>query len=73
MDMGVTVGLLLVEILVFALCYWRERRPVNPNRPRLIPYRLIMMTLIVIFLATIAHTISLATGHTVKPRTKMGM
>ena len=73
MNLNVTLAILLVEAVLFGLCYWQDRKPVNLGKPRLLPYRLFMLTLIVIFLATLAHAVALLTGQPVKPRGKMGM
>ncbi len=73
MGLNLTLALLAGEVVLFGLCYWQERKPVNPSKPRLLPYRLIMLGLVVIFLATLAHAVALATGTPVQPRRKMGM
>lgn len=73
MDLNVTYALLAGELILFALCYLQDRKPINPAKPRLLPYKLIMLVLIVVFLATTAHIISMLTGQPVKPRSKMGM
>ncbi len=73
MGLSVTLGLLVAELVLFGFCYWQDRKPINPMKPRLLPYRLVMMTLIVLFLATLAHAVALITGTPVKPRGKMGM
>ncbi len=73
MGLNVTLALLASEVILFGLCYWRERKPVNPSKPRLLPYRLIMLVLMVIFLATLAHAVALATGTPVVPRRRIGM
>lgn len=68
--MAITVGVLVLEIAIFAGCYVVQKRPPNPARPRLIPYSGIMTFLAVVMLATAAHVISLGTGQQVTPRTQ---
>ncbi len=72
MGLNATLTLLAIEIVLFGICYWQERKPINPGRPRLLPYRLIMLGLLVILLATLAHAMALATGTPVLPRRKFG-
>ena len=73
MNLNITLAIMAVEIALFVICYIQDRKPVNLAKPKLLPYKLIMMLLIVIFLATAAHVISLLTGQPVKPRSKMGI
>ena len=73
MTLHMTYGVLVAIVALFALCYWRDSRPVDLAKPRLLPYKLILMLLVVAFLATAAHAISLLTGIPVVPRRgKMG-
>jgi uncharacterized iron-regulated membrane protein len=73
MSMSLTVGLIIGQLILLGLCYWKDRQPVDPLRPRLLPYRLIMLVLVVAFLGTAAHLVSLLTGNPVVPRRgKMG-
>lgn len=72
MGLSATLVLFAGELILFGLCYWRLRQPVNPAKPRLLPYRLIMLTLVVVLLTTLAHIIALVTGNPVVPRRKMG-
>ncbi len=71
MSLYVTIGVLLLEFLVLGICIWQDRKPIDPNRPRLFPYRLLMITMAVFILGTLAHVISLLTGQTVMPRNKI--
>jgi hypothetical protein len=73
MSLNVTYALLAAEIVVFLFCYVQDRKPINPAKPKLLPYRMIMLVLMVMFLATLAHIISMLTGQPVKPRSKFGM
>ena len=71
MDLTTTLIVLALELIIFGVCYWRERKPIEFGKPRLLPYRLIMITMIVLFLGTLAHVVSLLTGQTVTPRNKL--
>lgn len=72
-SLQITIAVLVVEIALFALCLWRGRQPIDPLRPRLIPYNVIMILLFVAILATTAHIISLMTGNQLMPRRGKGM
>jgi len=67
----ITLGVLVLELLVFGLCYVRAKQPPNPMKPRLLPYALIMIFLGLAVFATTAHVISVTTGHQLMPRNKM--
>lgn len=71
MDMKLTIAALFLEAAIFGICYWQDRKPVDPARPRLFPYRFVMIGMVVIFLGTLAHVVSLITGQTVMPRNKI--
>ncbi len=73
MDLNTSLGVMAATVVLFVICYIQDRKPVNVAKPRMLPYRLIMMVLIVAFLAIAAHVISLLTGQPVKPRSKIGM
>ncbi len=70
-ELIITLGLLVFEIIIFVLCYLRMKQPPNPMRPRLLPYGLISIFLILGILLTVAHTVSVMTGHRLEGRTKM--
>ena len=72
-SLQITIAVLVVEIALFVLCVLAARRPIDPLRPRLIPYNVIMIMLFVAMLATTAHIISLMTGHQLMPRRGKGM
>lgn len=72
-QMAVTLAVLAAEVVLFLVCMWRVRQPINPLRPRLLPYNLIMILLVVAIFATIAHIISLVTGQQLMPRRGKGM
>lgn len=73
MDLNATIGLLVVELVLLGICIWQDRKPADPMKPRLLPYRLMMLVLVVIGLATAAHIVALLTGNPVMPRRKMGI
>ena len=73
MSLNATIGLFVVELLLLGICIWQERKPVDLLKPRLLPYRLFMLILVVMSLATAAHIVALVTGNPVMPRRKMGM
>lgn len=68
-----TLLVLAVEIGLFLVCLVRARRPIDPLRPRLLPYNVIMIFLAVAIFATLAHVISLLTGHQLMPRRGKGI
>ena len=72
-ELAITITILLGEIGLLALCYYRAKQPPNPAKPRLINYALLMVLLSLLCLATLAHTITLITGNQVKPRRRRGM
>ncbi len=72
-ELAITIGILLLELALFGFCYYQAKQPPNPAKPRLINYGLLMLILTLLFLATIAHVVSLVTGEQVKPRRRRGM
>ena len=72
-ELAVTVGVLIAEIILIGLCYYKTKQPVDPNKPRLFPYALVIVMLCLAVLATLAHIISLLTGQQVQPRRRRGM
>jgi hypothetical protein len=73
MDLYTALGVMAATVVLFVICYIQDHKPVNVAKPRMLPYRLIMMVLIVAFLAMAAHVISLLTGQPIVPRKKIGM
>lgn len=69
----ITLLLLAAEVGLFVLCVIVSRRPIDPLKPRLIPYNIIMIFLAVAIFATIAHVISLLSGQQLMPRQRKGM
>jgi len=72
MNLTTTLIVLACQLAIIGYCLWQDRKPVNPAKPRLLPYRLIMLIMLIISLATLAHAIALWTGQPVVPRRKMG-
>lgn len=68
-----TCAFLAVEIGLFLACLIQVRKPIDPLKPRMLPYNIIMIFLTVAIFATIAHIISLLTGHQLMPRRGKGM
>jgi hypothetical protein len=69
----ITLLALAAELALFAFCVHRVRQPIDPLRPRLIPYNLVMIFLVVAIFATLAHIISLVTGQQLMPRQRKGV
>lgn len=72
-ELAITVAILLVEIVLIAICYIQTLKPADPLKPRLLPYGFLMIVLIAVLLATLAHIVSLVTGQQVQPRRPKGM
>ena len=72
-QLAITLLILAAEVALFLVCLVRVRKPVDPLRPRLIPYNVVMIFLTVAIFATLAHVISLLTGHQLEPRRGKGM
>jgi hypothetical protein len=73
MGLTATISVLLVQLVLLGLCYWRARQPANPMKPRLLPYRFLILLLVVTSLATLAHVFALVTGIPVEPRRRRGL
>ena len=69
-ELYITLGVFAIEIALLALCRFRLKQPVNPARPRLVPYGAIMIFLSLGLMFTAAHTVSLVTGKQLLPKTK---
>lgn len=65
MQASTTIGGIALAVVVFALCWLRERRPRRFGEPRLFPYIPVMMVCLVVILGLLAHLISLVTGKPV--------
>ena len=72
-ELAITITILLSEIGLLALCYYRAKQPPNLAKPRIINYALVMIFLSLLFIATLAHAASLITGNQIKPRRRRGM
>ncbi len=69
-ELYITLGVFALEIALLALCRFKIKQPVNPARPRLVPYGTIMIFLTLGLMFTAAHTVSLVTGKQLMPKTK---
>lgn len=67
----ITLVLLVAEIAVLVICRVQLKKPIDPLKPRMIPYGIIMLFVTLGIFVTAAHTISLVTGEQLKPRNKM--
>lgn len=72
-ELAITIAIMIAEIALFGLCYYRAKQPPDPENPRIINYGLLMILLSLIFFATLAHCISLITGKQLKPRRRRGL
>ena len=72
-ELVITIVIMLVELGTIAYCYYKAKQPADPLKPRLINYPLVLILVALVFLATIAHVVTLATGKQVKPRRRRGM
>jgi len=62
MGLGTTVWAMTLAIVVFALCWLRERRPRTVGEVRLFPYIPMMMICLILILVLLAHLIGVVTG-----------
>ncbi len=62
MTLTVTLISLAVAVALFALAYVRAHRPLDPGRPRMIPWFGIQMVCLVFIVVLLAHLVSLLTG-----------
>ena len=69
-ELFITLGVLALEIGLIVLCRFKIKQPVNPARPRLVPYGAIMVFLTLGVMFTAAHTVSLVTGKQLMPKSK---
>jgi hypothetical protein len=69
----ITLAVLAAEIGLLLLCRRQLKRPVNPMKPKLLPYGALMIFLALGIFVTLAHTISLVTGVTLAPKTSKMM
>lgn len=72
-ELVVTITVLVLEIGLLVLCYYKAKQPPDPANPRILNYPLIMIMLSLVVLATVAHIVSLMTGTQVQPRRRRGM
>lgn len=72
-ELTITLLVLAAEVALFVICLVQARRPVDPLRPRMLPYNVIMILLAVAFFATVAHLVSILSGQQLMPRRGKGM
>ena len=70
-ELIISVSVLVAEIVLFAICIIRGKRPPTLGQVRVFPYRAAQMFLIILILVTAAHVIGLITGSPIKPRLRM--
>lgn len=65
MDLTATIAILVVAAALFAFGSWRSAQPANPLKPRLIPWRLVMIlsgAVAILMLAHVANLFGIQTG-----------
>ncbi len=65
MSLTVTLSILIPAVLIFALASWRSARPADPLKPRLIPWRPIMIfagAIALLMLVHVVNTLGIETG-----------
>ena len=72
-QLTITLGALGLELAIFALLLVQSRRPPIAGKVRLFPYGPMMIFMVVLFLVTAAHLVSLYTGTQLLPRRPKGM
>jgi hypothetical protein len=72
-ELAITIVIMLAEIGAIAYCYYKAKQPPDPLKLRFINYTLVIIVLALLFIATLAHVITLVTGSQVKPRRRRGM
>ena len=69
-EMLVTLAILALEFALLGLCAYQSRKPVNPLKPRLLPYAGLTIFLGLAIFVTMAHTISVYSGHRLEAKLK---
>ena len=72
-ELIITLALIVAEAVALYVVMGVLRRPPDPTKPRLIPYNLVAVILMVLLLATLAHLVSMITGEQLQPRRRRGM
>ena len=67
----ITAVLLIAQVALLIFCRAQLKKPVDPLKPRMLPYGAIMLFAMLGIFVTLAHSISLVTGEQLKPRNKM--
>jgi hypothetical protein len=70
-ELWLTLAALAVEIVLLVLFSFRARQPVNPAKPRILPYTGLIIFLGLAVLVTTAHTVSVYTGKRLEAKNKM--
>ena len=62
MTLAVTLIALAAVVALFVIAYVRAHRPIEPGRPRMVPWFGIQMVCLVLIVVLLAHLVSLLTG-----------
>lgn len=62
MTLAVTLIALAAVVALFVIAYIRAHRPIEPGRPRMVPWFGIQMVCLVLIVVLLAHLVSLITG-----------
>lgn len=68
MSLGLTLALMAMTGSALGFTLWRERRPAEPFKPKLVPWLFLSMTLLTILLVLTAHAVAELTGVQIKGR-----
>ncbi|MSP89907.1 MAG: hypothetical protein EXQ92_14025 [Alphaproteobacteria bacterium] len=68
MSLELTLALMALTGAALGFTLWRERRPAEPFKPKLVPWLFLSMTLLVILLVLTAHAVAELTGVQMKGR-----
>ncbi len=63
MPLTVTIAILVVAALVFALATYKARQPYEPGRPPFVPYLVIQFVAVLAIILMAGHLVSLLTGR----------
>jgi hypothetical protein len=72
-ELIITSAFLLIELVIIYFFYYKAKQPPDPAKPRMFNYGLLIIFGSLLFIATLAHIVTLVTGKKVKPRRKRGM
>lgn len=68
MSLELTLALMALTGAALGFTLWRERRPAEPFKPKLVPWLFLSMTLLTILLVLTAHAVAELTGIQIKGR-----